>query len=49
MRLEQRKKVTEIKNLEIIYTANSNRMTYWRKLHRAANILAQGYPTLILL
>jgi hypothetical protein len=23
--------------------------TYWHKLHRAANILAQGYPSLILL
>jgi hypothetical protein len=48
MRGEQRKKVREI-IFGNIDTANSNRIAYWRKLHRAVNVLAQGYQSLILL
>jgi hypothetical protein len=36
-------------NLEIIHAANSDRVAYWSKEHCCVNILAQEYPSLMLI
>ncbi len=47
MRGEQKK--SSKSNMEIIHVANSDRVVYWRKVHCCVNILAQEYPSWILI